>query len=110
MSRSTKGNFDLSGWNLALHTLDAWMKHDLSCAVRYTFWLMRTAKWGEDTAISADKRLVLDNIGLNEASEQIFFHLLNLEKSGTTQHVFVRKPIRTIRINPLEFAPFFIRI
>ena len=52
----------------------------------------------------------LDNIGLNEASEQIFFHLLNLEKSGTTQHVFVRKPIRTIRINPLEFAPFFIRI
>ena len=25
----------------------------------------------------------LDNIGLNEASEQIFFHLLNLEKSCT---------------------------
>ena len=52
----------------------------------------------------------LDNVGLNKASEQIFFHLLNLEKSGTTQHVFVRKSIRTIRINLLEFAPFFICI
>ena len=69
MSRSTKDDFDLSDWNLALHTLDAWIKHDLSCAVRYIFWLMRTAKWGEDTAINADKRLVLCALTLNSGSD-----------------------------------------